>query len=392
MYEIPVIEGDGIGPEVIEAGRSVLDAAADASGFSVEWREYPFGAEHYLETGEVLPDRAIEELGEYDAIYFGSVGDPRVEPGVLERGVVLELRFAFDQYVNLRPVKLLEGIETPLRGTGPEDLDIAVVRENTEDFYVGLGGRVEGAEQGGERSGERGEHVSEGGQRSSHREHALDRALYDASFEVDVTTDADGLAYQLGAVSLEGSERVARYAFETARERGDDRVTAVDKANVMPEIYGLWREAVEAVSDDYDVDHEFVYADAAAMDFVRNPGRYGTVVTPNLFGDVLTDLGAMLQGGIGICPGANVNPEGTSLFEPMHGSAPDIAGEGVANPTATIWAGALLLDHLGEEAAGERVLDALAGALADGDVLTPDLGGDASTSEFGEAVARRVRD
>jgi 3-isopropylmalate dehydrogenase len=385
VYEIPVIEGDGVGPEVVGAGRRVLDAAADACGFSIEWREYPFGAEHYLETGEVLPDAVLDELGEFDAIYFGSVGDPRVEPGVLERGIVIELRFAFDQFVNLRPVKLFEGIETPLRNRGPEDIDIAVIRENTEDFYVGLGGRVEGSDGDGTAAGER----AEG---SAHSEHSFDRALYDASFEVDVETDAEELAYQLGVVSREGSERVVRYAFETARERGDDRVTAVDKANVMPDVYGLWREAVEEVSVDYDVDHEFVYADAAAMDFVRDPGRYGTVVTPNLFGDVLTDLGAMLQGGIGICPGGNINPEGTSLFEPMHGSAPDIAGEGVANPTATIWAGALLLDHLGEAEAGERVLDALRDVLGEGRVLTPDLGGQASTGEFGESVARRVRD
>jgi isocitrate/isopropylmalate dehydrogenase len=370
MHEVPVVAGDGIGPEIVDAGRAVLDAAADAEGFSIAWREYPFGAEHYLETGEVLPDGAVEELGEYDAIYFGSVGDPRVDPGVLERGIVLRLRFAFDQYVNYRPVKLLEGIESPLRGRGPEDIDIAVIRENTEDFYVGLGGRVEG---------------------EAHHEHELDRSLYDAAFDVEVTTDAEELGYQLGAVSWEGSERVVRYAFETASDRGDDRVVAVDKANVMPDIYGVWRDAVEAVSGEYDIGHEFVYADAAAMDLVRDPGRYGTVVTPNLFGDVLTDLGAMLQGGIGLCPGANINPDGTSLFEPMHGSAPDIAGEGVANPTATIWAGALLLDHLGEERAGELVREALGNVLADGDVLTPDLGGDASTAEFGGEVIRGLR-
>ncbi len=369
MYEIPVIEGDGIGPEVVSAGRQVLEAAGEAHGFDVQWREFPFGADHYLETGEVLSDDALAELENYDAIYFGSVGDPRVEPGVLERGIVLRLRFAFDQYVNYRPVKLLDGIETPLRNRGPEDIDIAVIRENTEDFYIGLGGRVRG---------------------ESREHHELERGLYDASFDVDAETDTEELAYQLGVVSKPGSERVVRYAFETARERGDDRVAAVDKANVMPDMYGLWREAVESVSEEYDIDHEFVYADAAAMDFVRDPGRYQTVVTPNLFGDILTDLGAMLQGGIGLCPGANINPDGVSLFEPMHGSAPDIAGEGVANPTATIWAGALLLDHIGEPAASESVLDALTNALADGSVLTPDLGGDASTAEFADAVSSKL--
>lgn len=371
MYEIPVIEGDGIGPEVINAGQDVLEAAGERHGFDVRWRAYPFGADHYLETGEVLPEDALSELENNDVLYFGSVGDPRVEPGVLERGIVLRLRFEFDQYVNYRPITLLEGIETPLRDCGPEDIDIAVIRENTEDFYVGLGGRAEG---------------------SHHETHVLARELYDVSLTIDVETDADALAYQVGVASKSGCERVMRYAFETARERGDQRVTVVDKANVMPDMYGLWRETVESVSQEYDLDHEFLYADAAAMDLVRDPGRFGTVVTPNLFGDVLTDLGAMLQGGLGLCPGANINPDGgVSLFEPMHGSAPDIAGEGIANPTATIWAGALLLDHLGESAASSDVLAALETVLAEGAVLTPDLGGTASTSAFADAVCSALR-
>ena len=371
MYEIPVVPGDGVGPDVIREGRRALDAAAGAHGFEIEWREYDFGAERYLADGTLLPDDAVEELGEHDAIYFGSVGDPRVEPGVLERGIILELRFAFDQYVNLRPIELLSGIETPLSGRGPEDIDFTVIRENTEDFYVGIGGRSEGG---------------------SHHDLSVSRELYDAEFSIDVETDADELAYQVGAISREGTERVVRYAFEHARESGHDLVTSVDKANVMSDVYGLWREVVEDVSSEYDgIDHEFLYADAAAMDFVRNPDHYQTVVTPNMFGDILTDLGAMLQGGIGLCPGANINPEGTSLFEPLHGSAPDIAGEGVANPTATIWAGALLLDHLGESAASESVRSALHGVLGEGETLTPDLGGDASTEEFGRTVAERVQ-
>lgn len=372
MYDIAVIEGDGVGPAVVAAGRSVLEAAAAAEEFRLHWHEFPFGADYYLETGDVLPEKALDDLADYHAIYFGSVGDPRVEPGMLERGIILELRFAFDQYVNLRPVKLLDGIESPLRDRGPDDIDFTVVRENTEDLYVGLGGRVESG--------------------TSQQTHSLQRGLYDADFDVVVDTDAEELAYQLGVVSREGSERIARFAFETAVDRGDDLVSAVDKANVMPEAYGLWREAIEDVSAEYDVDHEFVYADAAAMDFVRNPDHYQTVLAPNLFGDVLTDLGAMLQGGIGICPGANINPDGTSLFEPMHGSAPDIAGEGIANPTATIWAGALMLDHLGESAAADRVMDALRSVLAAGNVRTPDLGGDASTTEFAAAVEKQVRE
>lgn len=370
---MPVIKGDGIGPEIVEAGQRVLEAASDASNFGLEWRDYPYGADHYLDTGEVLPEDALDELGDYDAIYFGSIGDPRVEPGVLEKGIILKLRFHFDQYVNLRPVRLLEGIESPLRDRGPEDIDFTVVRENTEDFYVGVGGRA--------RSGKSSEHLE------------VERRLYKTEFDLDVETDAEEIAYQLGMISREGTERVARYAFEHAVDEEHDRVTAVDKANVLTDIYGLWREVIEEVSSDYeDIEHEYNYVDAAAMWFVKDPDHYQTVVTPNTFGDILTDLGAMLQGGLGLAPGGNINPEGTSMFEPLHGSAPKYAGENRANPTATIWAGSLLLDHLGESRAANLVLDALENVLAERDVRTQDLGGSAGTMEFGEEVADRVRE
>lgn len=369
MYEIPVIPGDGVGPAVIDAAMEVLEAAAEVHDFELVWDHHPYGAEHYLETGEVLPDAAVSELAEHEAILFGSVGDPRVEPGVLERGIVLRLRFALDQYVNLRPIRLFPGVESPIRNVEPEDIDMLVVRENTEDFYVGLGARVPGS----------------GGQH-----HTLHRALYEASIDVEVTSDAEELAYGLGVASREGTERVIRYGFERAVGAGHDRVTVVDKANVMPELYGLWREVARDVAAEYDQTLEFRYADAAAMDLVRNPGRYETVVTPNLFGDVLTDLGAMVQGGLGLCPGANLHPGGTGLFEPMHGSAPDIAGDGIANPAAAIWAGGMLLEHLGEDAAADAVVDGLAETLAAGRPRTPDLGGTATTEEFAAAVADRI--
>jgi 3-isopropylmalate dehydrogenase len=370
MIEIPVIPGDGVGPEVINAGQRVLDAAADATGVNLSWREFPYGATHYLDTGETLPQSVLETLAKYDAIYFGSVGDPRVEPGVLEQGIILKLRFAFDQYINLRPIQLLEGVETPVRGITPDDVDFTFIRENTEDLYVGVGGRFEG---------------------SNRHTHHIKRELYDADVELTINSDADEFAYQLGIASREGCERVLRYGFERAVGDGHSRLTLIDKANVMSEMYGLWRDVAESVSEDYaGIELETMYADAAAMDFIRNPARYETVVAPNLFGDILTDLCATLQGGIGLCPGANLNPDGTSLFEPLHGSAPDIAGDGIANPTATIWAGSMLLDHLGEEAAADRVFSALEETLAAGDVRTPDLGGDASTGEFTDAVVERV--
>lgn len=371
-HTVPVIPGDGIGPEIIEEGRKVLEAAADVHGFSIEWREYPFGADHYLDTGELLPDDALEELSRYDGIYLGSVGDPRVDDGVLEKGILLKARFYFDQYVNLRPVKLLPGVQSPLRDKGPEDIDFVVVRENTEDFYVGIGGRSETGK--------------------SRKELEIERSLYTTRFGLDVETDAEEIAYQVGQISREGTRRVVEYAFDLAEGRGDDRVTGVDKANVLTDIYGLWREVVEEVSADYPgVEHEFNFVDAVTMWFVKDPDYYRTVVTPNTFGDIITDLGAMLQGGLGLAPGGNINPSGTSMFEPIHGSAPKHAGKNRANPVATIWAGSMLLDHLGEEAAAKDVVNAIGDVILEGETLTYDLGGDAGTDDVGDAVAGKVR-
>ncbi|MDY7082370.1 MAG: isocitrate/isopropylmalate family dehydrogenase, partial [Halobacteria archaeon] len=334
-YTIPVIKGDGIGPEIVEAGQRVLEAASDAQNFGIEWRDYPFGADHYLETDEILPESALNELSNYDAIYFGSIGDPRVEPGVLEKGIILKLRFHFDQYVNLRPIKLLEGIETPLRDRTPDEIDFTVVRENTEDFYVGIGGR---AKKG-----------------KSSKEMEVERNLYKTKFDLDVETDAEEIAYQIGAISREGTERVVEYAFDHAEREGHDLVTGVDKANVLTDIYGLWREVIEEKSEEYDgIDHEFNYVDAATMWFVKDPDHYQTVVTPNTFGDIVTDLGAMIQGGLGLAPGGNINPDGVSMFEPIHGSAPKHAGKNKADPLATILAGQMMLEQLGEEKAARK--------------------------------------
>ncbi|MFB6282933.1 MAG: isocitrate/isopropylmalate dehydrogenase family protein [Halobacteria archaeon] len=372
MYTVPVIEGDGIGPEIINEGKRVLNAASDVHNFGLEWKDYPYGADHYLETGEILPDSAIDELSKYNAIYFGSIGDPRVEPGVLEKGIILNIRFSFDEYVNLRPIKLLDGIDSPLAGKGSDDIDFTVVRENTEDFYVGIGGR---ANRG-----------------KSKKELEVERHLYKTKFDLDVETDAEEIAYQIGMVSREGCERVVDYAFDHADRNENERVTAVDKANVLTDIYGLWREVVEEASERYpNIEHEFNYVDAVTMWFVKNPEHYETVVTPNTFGDIVTDLGAMLQGGLGLAPGGNINPDGTSMFEPLHGSAPKYAGEDRANPTATIWAGSLMLDHLGEKEAARSVLEALQAVISRGEILTRDLGGDAGTEEFGKSVAQELR-
>jgi tartrate dehydrogenase/decarboxylase/D-malate dehydrogenase len=368
VHRIGVIPGDGIGPEIIAEGRKVLDAAGERFGFEIDWKEFDLGAERYLQSGRLLTEEDLSRLSECRAIYFGAIGDERVKPGVLEKGILLALRFHFDQYVNLRPVKLLQGVWTPLADKTPADIDFTVVRENTEDFYVGIGSRFKGKET---------------------RELEVIRELYHLRFGLDVESDAEEIAYQIGVVSREGTRRVIRYAFDLARRRRK-KLTAVDKANVLTDVYGLWREVCAEEARSYpEVSIEYNFVDAITMWFVKNPEWFDVVVTPNMFGDIITDLGAMIQGGLGLAPGGNINPSGTSMFEPIHGSAPKYRGLGVANPFATIWAGSLLLDHLGEHAAAATVLGAIEQSILGG-ITTRDMGGRSSTSEVGDSVARFV--
>jgi len=370
-YKIAVFGGDGIGPEVIREGKKVLEAVSEHENFELRWIDYPNGGEYYLRTGELLSEETLKELEQCDAIYFGSIGDPRVEPGILERGILLTLRFFFDQYVNLRPVKLLEGVPSPL-AHHEHDIDFTVVRENTEDFYVSIGGRVKG--------------------NKSSKELELVRNIYNIKFKLDIESDADELAYQIGVITREGCERVMRFAFELARKTGKKRVTSVDKANVLTEGYGFWREVFNEVAREYpDIETEFNYVDAMCMWLVKNPEWYKVVVAPNMFGDIITDLGAMIQGGLGLAPGANINPDGVSMFEPIHGSAPKYSGKGVSNPIAAIWAGAMLLENIGESRASEIVLHAIEAVLRDGKVRTYDLGGKSKTSEVGDAIVSAIK-
>lgn len=371
MYKVPVIPGDGIGPEIIEEGKKVIKAAEQKHGFNIKWKELPYGAEHYLETGETLPQEALDELEKHEAIYMGSVGDPRVDPGVLEKGILLKLRFYFDQYVNLRPVKLLPGVECPLKDPG--EIDFTVLRENTEDFYVGVGGR---AKKG-----------------KTKDELEIERNLYKLKFGLDIESDSEEIAYQLGVITEEGTERIIDYAFNYAEKNNKERVTGVDKANVLSDIYGYWREKLKQKSQEFpDISHEFNYVDAATMWFVKNPEWYEVIVTPNMFGDIITDLGAMIQGGLGLAPGGNINPEGTSMFEPIHGSAPKHAGKNKVNPIATIWSGALLLQHLGEKEAKKDIINAIGEVLKEGKTKTYDLGGNSSTTEVGTEIAKKVKE
>jgi 3-isopropylmalate dehydrogenase len=369
-YRISVIPGDGIGPEVIKEGIKVLEALAETTqGLDFEFITFPCGGEHYLRTGELVTNQMLEEMSKTDAIYLGAVGDPRVPTGVLEQGILLKIRFYFDQYVNLRPVKLYPGVPCPLKNPG--NIDFYVVRENTEDFYIGLGGRFSGR---------------------SRQELELVRSIYHAKFGLDLECDRDELAYQIGVISRKGAERVIRYAFELARKKGKRRVTSVDKANVLTHVYLLWREVFERIAKEYpEIETEEAFVDATAMWFVKRPEWYGVVVTPNMFGDILTDLGAMLQGGMGMAPGGNINPDGISMFEPIHGSAPKYAGKNVANPIAAILAAGMMLEELGEVEAALKLEKAVAAVLAEGKVLTPDLGGSAGTSQVGDAVASKIR-
>ncbi len=372
QYKIPVIPGDGIGPEIVAEGRKVLDTAGEVYGFDIDWIEYPHGAEHYLKTGELLSEDTLTELSGYDAIYLGSIGDPRIPPGVLEQGILLTARFYFDQYINLRPVKLLKGVATPLKDKGPEDIDFVVVRENTEDLYIGVGGRAAAG-----RSSDTAEIV---------------RNLYHVKFDLDVETDADEIAYQIGMISRQGSERVIRYAFELASDPArKQHLSSVDKANVMTDIYGFWREVFTTVADKYpDIETDFNFVDAICMWFVKNPEWFDVVVTPNMFGDIITDLGAMIQGGLGLAPGGNINPDGVSMFEPIHGSAPKHKGLNKVNPIATIWAGAMLIEEIGQRDAAQAIVGAIEENLLEGKVKTYDLGGSAGTSDVGDDIARRL--
>ncbi|MGD9520116.1 MAG: 3-isopropylmalate dehydrogenase [Armatimonadota bacterium] len=325
MYRIAVLPCDGVGPEIVREGLRVLDAACAKHGVEYEPVVYDVGGERYRRTGELITDAEMDELSRMDAIYLGAVGDPEVPPGVLEHGILLCLRFEFDQYINLRPVKLYKGVSCPLRDKGPEHIDLIVVRENTEDMYVGVGGSM--------RKGTR-----------------------------------DEIATQTAIYTRKGTERCIRYAYELARRRAKDhKLTLVDKANVLTHGHDLWRRTFSEVGEEYpDIKKDYAFVDACCMWMVKNPEWFDVIVTTNMFGDIITDLGAMIQGGLGVAAGGNINPEGVSMFEPIHGSAPKHAGKGVICPIAAILAGAMLMEELGEIAIAREIEGAVEAALATG--------------------------
>lgn len=372
-HVISTIPGDGIGKEVVAEATKVLEAAGKVAGIQWEWMEFPIGAERYLKTGVSVSDEDLDEIGKGEAILLGALGDPRVPEKAMQTGGVLKTRFHFDQYVNLRPIKLYPGVDSPLKDKKPGEIDFYVVRENSEDFYISLGDHFEGNEY--------------------ETEIELNRGLYRAKFEIEITVEpAQKMGFHIGAITAAGAERVARYSFELARKKGMNRVTAVDKVNVLGEMYEIWRESVRKVAADYpDIQLEFTLIDAITMFFVRKPEWYQVVIAPNLFGDIITDLGAGIVGGMGMAPGGNINPEtGFSMFEPIHGSGPDIAGKGIANPIAAILAGSMMLEQLGEDRAAKLVEDAVSKVLEAREIRTPDLGGRGSTIQVGDAVVAQI--
>ncbi len=350
-YKIAVMPGDGTGPEVVAEGIKVLDAAAATEGFGLEYTDYNMGGELYKKTGDILPDHVVGELRQMDSIFLGAIGHPDVKPGILEKGLLLRLRFELDQYINLRPVKLYEGVTTPLANKGPEDIDFVVVRENSEGLYSGAGG-------------------------------VLKRGT------------PDEVAVQESINTRKGVERCIRYAFEYCRKRNKNRkITLCGKTNVLTYAFDLWERTFYEVAEEYpEIETDYAHVDAICMWMVKNPEWFDVIVTDNMFGDIITDLGAMIQGGMGIAAGGNINPEGVSMFEPIGGSAPRYTGMQVINPMAAICAGQLMLETLGEEKAAGRIEKAVKKALKDDikDLAAGKMG--YTTSEVGDLIAAYVKD
>ena len=349
-HRIAVIAGDGIGPEVIAEGIKVLEAAAKRNGsFAFKFTHFPWGCEYYLREGRMMPADALETLKGFDAIFLGAVGYPGVPDHVSLRDLLLEIRHGFDQYVNVRPVKLLKGAPCPLAGVRREDVDMIFVRENSEGEYAGSG---EWRNRG----------------------------------------TPDETVVQHGVFTRKGCERIMRYAYELAR-REHKTLTSISKGNALNYSMVFWDQVFREVGEEYpDVETHSYLVDAASMFMVKDPKRFQVVVASNLFGDILTDLGAAIAGGMGLAAGANLNPERTfpSMFEPIHGSAPDIAGKGLANPLATVWSASQMLEFFGHDEEAKRLLDVIEKLLVEKTCLTPDLGGAATTSEVGDAVVREV--
>ncbi len=348
-YNIAVLPGDGTGPEVVREGIKVLKAVEARQDFTLNFTEYDFGGDRYLRTGEVLPESAPDEMRKYDAIYLGAIGHPDVKPGILEKGILLKLRFELDQYINLRPVKLYENVPTPLKDKGPKEIDYVVVRENTGGLYTGMGG-------------------------------------------ISMKGTKDEVAVQSMVYNRIQVERCLRWAFEYTRKRARRNTLALcGKTNVLTYVYDLWERAFHEIgkADFAEIRRDYYHVDATCMWMVKNPEWFDVIVTGNMFGDIITDLGAITQGGMGVAAGGNINPNGVSMFEPIGGSAPKYTGQNVINPIAAVGAGQMMLDILGESAGAKMVEDAMKKTLLKMKSMDAGKMG-MSTSEVGDDVANEV--
>jgi tartrate dehydrogenase/decarboxylase/D-malate dehydrogenase len=349
-YKIAIIAGDGIGREVIPAGIAALEAATRGSGVALAFTELPWGCDYYLRTGRMMDEDGFDRAAAFDAIYLGAIGSPAVPDHIAVWDLLLPLRQRFQQYVNLRPMRLLPGLVSPLANRTSADIDMICVRENTEGEYAGLGGRI---------------HVG-----TPHE-----------------------VAEQTGLFTRTGIERILRYGFETAQKRPRKLLASATKSNALRHSMVFWDEVAEIVRKDYPgVEYRKYHVDAIAARMVTNPASLDVIVCSNLFGDILTDIGSAISGSLGIAPGANINPERTfpSMFEPIHGSAPDIAGKGIANPIGAVWAAAQMMDHLGRRDVHDRIIGAVERVVASGKNRTPDLGGQATTRQLAEAIVGEI--
>lgn len=349
-YKIALIPGDGTGSEVLKEGVKVIEAAAEKNGFKFDFSNYDLGGERYMKTGEILPDSVVEEFKKTDAMFLGAIGHPDVKPGILEKGILLRLRFELDQYINLRPVKLYPNVETPLKDKTPADIDMIIVRENTEGLYTGAGGFLK------------------------------KDTLQEVAVQESINTRF-------------GVERCVRYAFELTKKRNKgNKLTLCAKTNVLTYASDLWQRTFNIVLKDYpSLKGDYVNVDAACMWLVKNPEWFDVIVTDNLFGDIITDLAAMIQGGMGVAAGGNINPQGVSMFEPMGGSAPKYTGQNIINPIAAINAGAMMLETLGESGAAKDIENAVVKALESGKIKSMSAGKmGIGTCEVGELIAGLV--
>ncbi len=366
-YKIAVFSGDGVGPELINEGLKVIEKAAELDKFEIEWIRYPYGADHYNDTRELLNEKNLKDIKKNcNAIYCGTFDNSIKKINDIKNFI----RTYFDQFACLRPIRLLPGVESIIAGKTSNEIDFVIIRESTEDFYAGGSERI----------------------KNGKNKHQLDinTKTYKIKFGLDIEAKGSEIAYQIGILSRKGCERIIKYAFEYAKSKNKKKITAIDKSNML-EFYNFWRESVNKISKEYpDIECEFELVDSAVMNFIRQPEKYEVILAPNMFGDILSDLGTVMQGNLAFAFRGNINPDEISMFEPAHGSAPQLKDKGVVNPIATISAGALMLETIGQQKSSDLIIKAIEAVLKEGKIRTIDLNGNNSTSEIGDAIKDKL--